>query len=102
MDARRGEDVDAGSEFTLIIDRIDPEHAVVRDREASVLQTHQSDTLVLWTSHDPTASPEEGLRIAERIGGARYEVMNGCGHWPQFEDAERFNRIHLDFLLDRA
>ncbi len=57
-------------------------------------------TLVLWTSHDPTATPEEGKRIADLIPGARYEVMNGCGHWPQFEDAERFNALHLDFLLD--
>lgn len=57
--------------------------------------------LVLWTSHDPTATPEEGKRIAELIPGARYEVMNGCGHWPQFEDAARFNVLHLDFLLGR-
>lgn len=58
-------------------------------------------TLVLWTSHDPTATPEEGRRISEQIPGARYVVMNGCGHWPQFEDAEKFNAIHLDFLLGR-
>lgn len=56
-------------------------------------------TLVLWTSHDPTATPEEGKRIADLIPGARYEVMNGCGHWPQFEDAERFDSLHLGFLL---
>ena len=56
-------------------------------------------TLVLWTSHDPTASPEEGKRIADLIPEARYEVMNGCGHWPQFEDAGKFNEIHLNFLL---
>lgn len=55
--------------------------------------------LVLWTSHDPTATPEEGARIASLIPGARYEVMNDCGHWPQFEDPEKFNQIHLDFLL---
>lgn len=61
-----------------------------------------SPTLVLWTSHDPTATPEEGKRIADLIPGARYEVMNGCGHWPQFEDAARFNRIHLNFLLNRS
>jgi 2-hydroxy-6-oxonona-2,4-dienedioate hydrolase len=60
-----------------------------------------SPTLVLWTSHDPTATPEEGKRIADLIPGSRYEVMNGCGHWPQFEDAEKFNNIHLDFLLGR-
>ncbi|GGF01238.1 alpha/beta fold hydrolase [Stappia taiwanensis] len=58
-------------------------------------------TLVLWTSHDPTATPEEGQKIADLIPGARYVVMNACGHWPQFEDAALFNQLHLDFLLDR-
>ncbi len=58
-------------------------------------------TMVLWTSHDPTATPEEGRRIAELIPGARFEVINGCGHWPQFEDADRFNQLQLDFLLGR-
>ena len=57
--------------------------------------------LVLWTSHDPTATPEEGRRIAELLPDARFEVMNGCGHWPQFEDADRFNALHLNFLLGR-
>jgi 2-hydroxy-6-oxonona-2,4-dienedioate hydrolase len=61
-----------------------------------------SPALVLWTSHDPTATPEEGRRISELLPNARYEVMNGCGHWPQFEDAEKFNALHLAFLLGRS
>ncbi|MGW0173704.1 alpha/beta fold hydrolase [Rhodococcus sp. NPDC003322] len=56
-------------------------------------------TLVLWTSDDPTADVSEGRRIASMIPGARFEVMAGCGHWPQYEDPKTFNRIHLDFLL---
>jgi 2-hydroxy-6-oxonona-2,4-dienedioate hydrolase len=58
-------------------------------------------TLVLWTSDDPTADLTEGRRIASMIPGARFEVMPGCGHWPQYEDAVTFNRLHLDFLLGR-
>ena len=58
-------------------------------------------TLVLWTSDDPTADVSEGRRIASMIPGARFEVMAGCGHWPQYEDAKTFNRLHLDFLLGR-
>lgn len=58
-------------------------------------------TLVLWTSDDPTADVEEGSRIASMIPGARFEVMPGCGHWPQYEDAKTFNRLHVDFLLGR-
>jgi 2-hydroxy-6-oxonona-2,4-dienedioate hydrolase len=55
-------------------------------------------TLVLWTSDDPTADVTEGRRIASMIPGAEFVVMEGCGHWPQYEDPAEFNRIHLDFL----
>ncbi len=59
------------------------------------------ETLVLWTSHDPTADDSVGQRIAEMIPNARYALMQGCGHWPQFEDPVTFNRIHVEFLLGR-
>ena len=62
----------------------------------------KAPTLVVWTSHDPTATPEEGKQIADMIPGAQYVVMNQCGHWPQFEDAVLFNRIHIDFLKGTA
>jgi 2-hydroxy-6-oxonona-2,4-dienedioate hydrolase len=58
-------------------------------------------TLVVWTSHDPTATPAEGAQIADMIKGSRFIVMNQCGHWPQYEDAGLFNRVHVDFLLGR-
>lgn len=62
----------------------------------------KAPSLVVWTSHDPTATPEEGKQISEMIPGAQYVVMNECGHWPQFEDADEFNRLHIDFLLGRS
>lgn len=58
-------------------------------------------TLVVWTSHDPTATPEEGAQIASMIPDSRFMVMNECGHWPQFENADLFNAVHIDFLLGR-
>jgi len=58
-------------------------------------------TLVLWTSHDPTAAVAEGKKIADLIPNAKFVVMDDCGHWPQFEDAATFNDIHLSFLLGR-
>jgi 2-hydroxy-6-oxonona-2,4-dienedioate hydrolase len=36
------------------------------------------------------------------IPGAQFVVMHGCGHWPQYEDPESFNRIHIDFLRAAA
>ena len=58
----------------------------------------KAPTLVLWTDHDPTATVEVGRQLADSIPGAQFVVMKDCGHWPQFEDAETFNRIHIDFL----
>jgi 2-hydroxy-6-oxonona-2,4-dienedioate hydrolase len=57
--------------------------------------------LVLWTTKDPSGPVDEAARIASIIPGARLAVMDNCGHWPQYEDPETFDRIHLDFLLGR-
>ena len=62
----------------------------------------RAPTLVLWTDKDPTAATDVGEKIARLIPNARYECMARCGHWPQFEDAATFNRLHLDFLLGNA
>jgi 2-hydroxy-6-oxonona-2,4-dienedioate hydrolase len=55
-------------------------------------------TLVVWTTHDPTGAVEVGQRFAREIPDARLVVMDKCGHWPQYEDAATFNRLHLEFL----
>ncbi len=62
----------------------------------------KAPTLVLWTDKDPTAAVSVGQRIAELIPNARLEGMERCGHWPQFEDAPRFNDLHIGFLSGRG
>lgn len=58
----------------------------------------KAPTLVVWTDKDPTGAVAVGQKIAGLIPNARLVVMERCGHWPQFEDAPRFNQIHLEFL----
>jgi len=62
----------------------------------------RAPTLVLWTSHDPGSSVDIGRRLAGWIPGAKFVVMDNCGHWPQFEDADNFNRIQIEFLREGA
>jgi 2-hydroxy-6-oxonona-2,4-dienedioate hydrolase len=79
----------------------DPE---IRDRNLVSADDYgriAAPTMVLWTSDDPTADVTEGKRIASMIPGASFVVMDGCGHWPQYEDASTFDRIHTDFLLGK-
>ena len=59
-------------------------------------------TLVVWTTHDPTAPVEVGRRVAGLIPDCRFELMENCGHWPQWENPEHFNRIHLAFMREGA
>lgn len=61
----------------------------------------RAPTLVLWTSDDPTADASEGRRIADMVPGSQFVVMQDCGHWPQWEDVETFDRLHINFLLGR-
>lgn len=58
----------------------------------------KAPTLVLWTDKDPTAAVEVGERITSLIPNSEFALMIGCGHWPQFEDPETFNTLHLRFL----
>ncbi len=58
----------------------------------------KAPTLVLWTDKDPTAAVEVGERITSLIPNSAFALMIGCGHWPQFEDPETFNTLHLRFL----
>lgn len=61
----------------------------------------KAPTFVIWTSDDPTADVTEGRRMASMIPGAVFTVMEGCGHWPQFEDPAVFNEMHVNFLLGK-
>ncbi|WP_455835542.1 alpha/beta fold hydrolase [Pseudarthrobacter siccitolerans] len=61
----------------------------------------KAPALVLWTTKDPSGPVDEGRRIAGLIPNGELAVMENCGHWPQYEDPETFNRIFLEFMLAR-
>ncbi len=66
------------------------------------LRAIQAETMVLWTTKDPSGPVDEGRRIAELIPNGGLVVIDNAGHWPQYEQTEEFNQVHLDFLLGRA
>lgn len=63
------------------------------------LRAIAAPALVIWTTKDPSGPVDEGRRIASLIPGGRLAVIENAGHWPQYEQTDIFNRIHLDFLL---
>lgn len=63
-----------------------------------VLARLDKRTLVLWTEFNPS----QQLAVAEAampyFKHGELVVMKDCGHWPQWEDVETFNKIAIDFL----
>ena len=55
-------------------------------------------TLVLWTSHDPRRRQKKVVVLPGSSPRREFALMEDCGHWPQFEKPEEFNRIHQEFL----
>ena len=87
--------VPAAQKKTVVV--ISADHMGEGDDELGRIE---AETLVLWTTHDPTAPVSVGERLASLVKRSRMVVMENCGHWPQYEDPDTFNTLHIDFLLN--
>lgn len=57
-------------------------------------------TLVIWGREDRFVPMDVGLRLIAGIPHAQMHIFNRCGHWAQWEHAEAFNRMVVDFLAN--
>lgn len=55
-------------------------------------------TLVVWGRNNPFGEVPEATRMHEAIPSSELVLFDECGHWPQHEQAERYNALSLDFL----
>ena len=76
--------------------RINPMHQAMPE-VASNLAGIKAPVLIIWGSGDRFVPLEAGLRLLA-IPNSRLHVFNQCGHWAQWEHAEAFNRLVIDFL----
>jgi pimeloyl-ACP methyl ester carboxylesterase len=60
------------------------------------LATIRVPTLVITGSKDTLIPPDATKPMAEGVGGARYEVIEGAGHLTNLEAPERFNALLLE------
>lgn len=71
---------------------------MIRDQE---LQSIPQETMVIWTSNDPSGPAKTGMHMAKLLPNGRFEYIDRAGHWPQWERPERYNELLSDFLFDR-
>ena len=62
----------------------------------------KAPTLIVWGKYDELANPAGADRLERTIPGSRKVIIDDCGHMPQLEKADEFNRIVRDFLTTRG
>lgn len=55
-------------------------------------------TLVVWGRENPFGDVPEAHALAAAVPGARLELFDDCGHWPQHERDDLYNPLSLRFL----
>lgn len=55
-------------------------------------------TMIVWGDEDPIIPIEHGRAAHAAIAGSRFEVMEGCGHFPHVEAPARFVEVLQDFI----
>jgi 2,6-dioxo-6-phenylhexa-3-enoate hydrolase len=58
----------------------------------------RAKTLCTWGRDDRFVPLDHGLKVVWGIPDARLHVFSKCGHWAQWEHADEFNRLVVDFL----
>ena len=76
-------------------------------RQRNLLRPEQlaritAPTLVVWGRQNPFGEVPEASAMHQAIPGSQLELFENCGHWPQHEQADRYNQLSLDFLRKAA
>jgi len=62
------------------------------------LREVHTPTLIVHGAEDRLVPASCAIEAHHRVKGSRLELLPACGHWPQREAPEAFNRILLGFL----
>ena len=60
----------------------------------------QAPLLIIWGAQDKVFPVAHAYTAAVKHPSAQVEVLDRCGHWPQLEQAEEFNRILETYLAE--
>jgi 2-hydroxy-6-oxonona-2,4-dienedioate hydrolase len=53
---------------------------------------------VIWGRDDRFVPMDVGLRLVAGMQNADMHIFSRCGHWAQWEHADKFNSMVVEFL----
>jgi len=66
----------------------------INDRMSEI----QNKVLLIWGDRDAGVTIERGLLLFQALPNAELHLFHNSAHWPQFDQAERFNSLVAGFL----
>ena len=66
------------------------------------LRKIQCPAMILWSRYNPGLQVENAEKALPYLKDGCLAVMEHSSHWPQWEEAELFDKIHIDFLEGRS
>jgi 2-hydroxy-6-oxonona-2,4-dienedioate hydrolase len=70
--------------------------------DASRMAKVAAPVLLIWGRQNPFGKLDEADFIAQSIPTCDLHIFEECGHWPQYEQSEQFNKLALKFLPSNA
>lgn len=58
----------------------------------------KSPTLIVWGKNDRFVPMDTSLRLLTNIDNSELHIYRNCGHWVQWEHADSFNKMVIDFI----
>jgi pimeloyl-ACP methyl ester carboxylesterase len=69
--------------------------------EESKLASIRVPTLVIWGRNDDLIPLSKGEQFHQGIAGSKMAVIDQCGHVPELEKPEEFDRVLTEFLAQQ-
>jgi 2-hydroxy-6-oxonona-2,4-dienedioate hydrolase/2-hydroxy-6-oxo-6-(2'-carboxyphenyl)-hexa-2,4-dienoate hydrolase len=66
--------------------------------DSADIQQVRVPVLYLWTGHNPTTPASVAAEAHRLTRDSEFALFSESGHWPQFEEPDRFNDLCLDYL----
>ena len=88
-------EMSTGKNYEAQLKRAEAPRSKPLDEELTKLK---AKTLIFWGQNDNGTSLEQAVLLFQKIPNAELHIFDRCAHWVQWDQADRFNRIVIDFL----
>jgi pimeloyl-ACP methyl ester carboxylesterase len=90
--------IDAFSKVLIISCGLGGVRKKLVDSIVNNLSSIKIPTLIIWGREDPSLSVKHAYVAEKNIPNSKLYIFENCGHFPNLEKTEEFNKIVMDFL----